>query len=177
MVETLTTKFPLSEYQRKLQESNRSEIDLFLEYIIDMNNSKDAQMICSSSDFYKSFTTWKAQFSNDYKTTNIVFSRNLLLLKFVMGGNNYPNIIDKRRTNQGNCFVINNVFLREYYGLDNISNINMPSGLIPSLLSTPTPISMPTLPDYQGGGETMENFNRVTCPSSLSQPRDEPDEV
>lgn len=165
---------PLSQYQANMQDSFKSEVEIFIEHYIGSHEKQNyTEIIEPTADVYQMYGQWKVKFGSEYKTCHKKFVRDMLTLNFANGNN----IIEKRRMVDGNSFVINNTFLRDYYGLDNISQVNMPSGLIPGLIPITTTATIN--PEF-GGGETMESFNRVTCPSSslARRPReDDPNEI
>ena len=70
---------PITEYQRTLQNANRDECDLFLEYYVN-GHYTDSILHKKSIDIYTEFTQWKEMSGYEYKLTCCKFIRNLKLL-------------------------------------------------------------------------------------------------
>ena len=177
---------PLTSYQKILQDGYKTETEQFLESYIQENhpNSDEQYVTIKSTDLYLLFNEWKSKFGTEYKITHTKFTTNMLLMTF----NNGETLIEKKHTRTGNVFIFQLQSLQMYFGIVP----EMPSVIVPSLLllnsiqsypPTPTPptpptpptipLLVPTFPPEGGGGETMESFERVTCPSRLSRPRKE----
>ena len=70
---------PLTEYQKTLQNANRSEYDLFLEHYVRQYNTSTIREV-QSNDLYQLFKEWIESNGYDYKVTSTKFVRNIKLL-------------------------------------------------------------------------------------------------
>ena len=163
-------QLPISQYQLLQQQSNREAVDLFLENYVRMNAESD-QITKSNIELFGSFTNWATDTKCPYSTSQNKFTRHLGSFIMKLPDDCYHKT---KHSRTGNGYILYIDALKIHYGIE---SDNMPSGLIPSLIPITTTA---TINPELGGGETMESFNRVTCPSSslARRPReDDPNEI
>jgi nicotinamide mononucleotide adenylyltransferase len=107
---------PVTEYQKTLQNSNRDEVDLYLEHVVRKfinSNIKEIQ----SMEMYTDFTQWKEANGYEYKCTCTKFIKSLKLASLPDGAVN-THLNDKTlHRRDANYLRINIDMLRVYYSL------------------------------------------------------------
>jgi hypothetical protein len=107
---------PLTEYQKTLQNSNREECDLYLEYFVRMYHNVSIKEV-ASSEIYRNFVEWMETNGYEYKMTHAKFVRNLKLLTLPFGALDTHISDPKLHKRDGNYVRVNINILKEYYEL------------------------------------------------------------
>ena len=113
------TDIPITNYQSILQESNRSEIDLFMEHYVNQNQDKDETVILSK-ELFDLYVAWKEANQYEFNVNLVKFSRNLMLLK-VPDDSIISAVKDKTlHTKKGNQIRFNIIKLKKHFGIGSL---------------------------------------------------------
>lgn len=107
---------PVTEYQKTLQNSNRDEIDLYMEQFVRTFINIPIKEI-KSIEMYSDFCNWKESNGYEYKITSTKFIKNLKLLSLPDGAVN-THLNDKTLHRRDTNYIrININMLKDYYSL------------------------------------------------------------